>query len=184
MPTVVLKLFARQGSGQTDGQSGDYMQHLCNYSWIWCRSCQGCIIKSQFSSKQPNQKLRTSRNSIWPQKSLNTKGDIENTESCHYVHSFIQGSLTHKDLGASFSPVGNSRCKSPSLENISNTWKNNIQRIKMINTKKKVTIWRTINFLSCLQTEVGLIWCRWVMKCFYVFTNSYFNNFWQCQERS
>ena len=25
MPTVVLKLFARQGSGRTDGQSGDHM---------------------------------------------------------------------------------------------------------------------------------------------------------------
>ena len=24
MPTVVLKLFARQGTGRTDGQSGDY----------------------------------------------------------------------------------------------------------------------------------------------------------------
>jgi len=25
MPTVVSKLFARQGTGRTDGQSGDYM---------------------------------------------------------------------------------------------------------------------------------------------------------------
>ena len=28
MPTVVLKLFARQGTGQTDGQSSDYMLPL------------------------------------------------------------------------------------------------------------------------------------------------------------
>jgi len=35
MPTLVLKLFAGQGTGRTDGQSGDYMLPLF-YLKIFC----------------------------------------------------------------------------------------------------------------------------------------------------
>ena len=45
MPTLVLKLFARQGTGWIDGQSGGYMLGEHNYTYIYLSGVPQCVTK-------------------------------------------------------------------------------------------------------------------------------------------